>query len=216
MFNAVQKRHGKGLLYIKGKFKDGGKLGDGFILNDASYEGNGDAKYLTPPSPEGMIETLNNMLEAIQLGASTTFLLPKDVKTGGDISGITIKLVQSIDIENASRKVIEWQNVADKMVRLFKEGLAKELVNNGENPMAITEFQDLNINATFSVWEPQNAYEYNQMLAVLTGAGLLSKESGIELNTVSKPDEKERVKREQEDAEKLISLSNEINNNNIQ
>lgn len=54
------------------------------------------------------------------------------------------------------------------------------------------------------------------MLAVLTGAGLLSKESGIELNTVSKPDEKERVKREQEDAEKLISLSNEINNNNIQ
>ena len=74
----------------------------------------------------------------------------------------------------------------------------------------------MNINATFSVWEPQNAYEYNQMLAVLTGAGLLSKESGIELNTVSKPDEKERVKREQEDAEKLISLSNEINNNNIQ
>ena len=216
VFNAVQKRHGKGLLYIKGKFKDGGKLGDGFILNDASYEGNGDAKYLTPPSPEGMIDTLDNMLEAIQLGASTTFLLPKDVKTGGDISGITIKLVQSIDIENASRKVIEWQNVADKMVRLFKEGLAKELVNNGENPMAITEFQDLNINATFSVWEPQNAYEYNQMLAVLTGAGLLSKESGIELNTVSKPDEKERVKREQEDAEKLISLSNEINNNNIQ
>ena len=209
VFNAVQKRYGKGLLYIKGKFKDGGKMGDGYILNDASVEGKGDAKYLTPPAPQGMIDTLQNILEAIQLGASTTFLLPKDVKTGGDISGITIKLVQSIDIENAMQKVIDWQNVADKMVRLFKEGLSKELVNNGENPTAVTEYSQLNINGTFSVWEPQNAYEYNQMLTILTGAGILSKESGIELNTVSKPDEKERV-RKQMDAEK----STELNSNN--
>jgi hypothetical protein len=39
------------------------------------------------------------------------------------------------------------------------------------------------------------------MLTILTGAGILSKESGIELNTVSKPDEKARVMREVEEQE---------------
>jgi hypothetical protein len=36
------------------------------------------------------------------------------------------------------------------------------------------------------------------MLTILTGAGILSKESGIELNTLSKPDEKSRVDKEEE------------------
>lgn len=204
VFNAIQKRYGKGLLYIKGKFKDKGRLGDGYILNDANPESKGDAKYLTPPSPQGMMDTLDGLLNAIQLGASTTFLLPKDVKTGGDISGITIKLVQSIDIELANQKVVEWQNVADKMTRLFKEGLSKELVNKGINPTAVTEFAEMDINACFEVWMPLNEYEYNQMLTTLCGAGILSKESGIELNTVSKPDEKARIEKE--------GMKNNINN----
>jgi hypothetical protein len=202
VFNAIQKRHGKGLLYIKGKFKEGGKLGDGYILNDTSVEGKGDAKYLSPPSPQGMIETLDNMLNAIQLGASTTFLLPKDIKTGGDIAGITMKLVQSIDIENAMQKVIEWQNVADKMVRLFKEGLAKELVNKGINPNAVTEFASFDISASFDIWIPLSETEYNSMIIQLAGAGLISKETGIEMNTISKPDEKARVKQEGEERER--------------
>ena len=40
------------------------------------------------------------------------------------------------------------------------------------------------------------------MLSILTGAGILSKESGIELNTVSKPDEKMRVQKEVEEQER--------------
>ena len=36
------------------------------------------------------------------------------------------------------------------------------------------------------------------MVATLVGAGILSKESGIELNTLSKPDEKIRVDKETE------------------
>jgi hypothetical protein len=136
------------------------------------------------------------MLETIQLGSSTTFILPKDVKTGGDISGIAIQLTQSLDIENALQKVIEWQNVADKMVRLFKYGLAVELVREGKNATAITDFETLNINAKFKVWKPMNEYEYNQMLTILTGAGILSKETGIEKNTESSPDEQMRLEKE--------------------
>lgn len=205
VFNAIQKRYGWGILYIKGKFQDNAqKIAGSVVLNDKSLEGKGDAKFLTPPTPQGTLDTLNLMLESIQLGSSTTFLLPKDVKMSGDISGIAIMLTQSLDIENALQKVIDWQNVADKMVRLFKEGLAKELVNYNEVPTAITDFATLDINAKFKVWRPLNEYEFNQMLTILTGAGILSKESGIELNTVSKPDEKNRVKQEQLEAERKL------------
>ena len=208
VFNAIQRKMGWGLLYIKGKFSETAKkIAGSYILNDTSLEGKGDAKFLTPPSPEGTIETLQLMLDNIQLGSSTTFLLPKDVKMGGDISGIAIQLTQSLDIENALQKVIEWQNVADKMVRLFKYGLSVELVKTGINPTAMTDFQEMNINGKFSVWKPMNDYEYNQMLTVLTGAGILSKETGTQRNTESAPDEIKRIKRER-DENNLLSLQN--------
>lgn len=201
VFNAIQRRHGWGLLYIKGRFNDKAeKIAGSIILNDTSIEGKGDAKFLTPPNPEGTIETLQLMLDSIQLGASTTFILPKDVKSNGDVSGIAIQLTQSLDLENALQKVIEWQNVADKMTRLFKYGLSKELVKKGINPTAVTDFERININAKFKVWRPMNDYEYNQMLTILTGAGILSKETGIQKNTESTPDEVMRIQREEEKA----------------
>lgn len=199
VFNAIQRRHGWGLLYIKGKFDPKAqKIAGSIILNDTSLEGKGDAKFLTPPNPEGTIETLQLLFESIQLGSSTTFLLPKDIKTNGDISGIAIQLTQSLDIENALQKVIEWQNVADKMVRLFKYGLSKELTDKSIDETAVTDFARINITGKFKVWRPMNDYEYNQMLTILTGAGILSKETGIEKNTESTPDEEERITREED------------------
>lgn len=201
VYNAINRRMGWGLLYVKGKFKDTAqKIAGSVILNDTSLEGKGDAKFLTPPSPQGTLEILQALFDTIQLGSSTTFVLPKDVKMSGDISGIAIQLTQSRDIENAMQKVIEWQNVADKMVRLFKHGLGKELVNNGEQETAITDFENLDINAKFKVWKPMSETEYNQMLVTLAGAGLLSKETGIQKNTESSPDELMRVTREKEEA----------------
>ena len=203
IFLVVQKRFGNGILYIKGKFKDQAqKIAGSIVLNDASMDGNGDAKFLTPPTPQNMIDTLQQQLEAIQLGAKTTFVLPKDIKTGGDLSGLAVQLTRELDIVNAEQAVIDWQNVADKMVRLFKQGLAKELVNNGENPNAITEFAELQINAKFKVWRPFNETEFNQMITTLRGSGVISMETAIEVNTISKPDEKQRIKKETEEAER--------------
>lgn len=201
----VFKRFGYGIFYVKGKFKDKAqKIAGAIVLEDSSMDGNGDAKFLAPPAPTNVMETLDLMLQNIQLGSSTTFLLPKDIKTGGDIAGITIQLVQSLDLELANQKVIEWQNVADKMVRLFKYGLAKELVNSGERPTAVTDFAKMKIIGKFKIWKPLNDYEYNQMVSMLKGAGILSEETSIELNTLSKPDEKARIKRERDAAEKKI------------
>lgn len=220
VFNAIQKRFGWGILYIKGRFSEKAqKIAGSVILNDSSVGSTGDAKFLTPPTPQGTIDTLSLMLESIQLGAGTTFILPKDIKMSGDVSGIAVQLTQSMDIETALRESVEWQNVADKMFRLFKYGLAKELVHYGINEHAITDYDTLHVSAKFKIWQPRNDYEYNQMLTILTGAGILSKESGIELSTVGKPDEKARVRRESEDAmnlERLQSDSNEdvVNDDN--
>ena len=201
VFNAIQRRFGWGLLYVKGKFKQNAeKINGAVVLNDTSMEGKGDAKFLTPPNPEGTIETLQLMLDSIQLGASTTFILPDDIKVSGDISGLAVQLTKELDILNAEQAVIEWQNVADKMTRLFKYGLAKELVETDENPTAITDFEDLNISSKFKVWRPFNEFEYNQMITTLKGAGVISTETAIEVNTISKPDEKLRVRKEAEEA----------------
>ena len=202
IFQAIQRRFGWGLLYVKGKFKDTAKkIAGNVVLNDTSPQGTGDAKFLTPPSPDGMIDTLKELLRSMMLGSSTTFILPDDIKVSGDISGLAVQLTKELDILNAEQAVIEWQNVADKMTRLFKYGLAKELVETGENPTAITDFEDLNISSKFKVWRPFNEYEYNQMITTLKGAGVISTETAIEVNTISKPDEKLRVRKEAEEAE---------------
>ena len=151
------------------------------------------------------------------MGSSTTFILPEDIRMSGDVSGIAVQLTQSMDIENAEQEVIEWQNVADKMARLFTEGLAKELINAGINENAKTEFEDLHINASFKVWQPFDEVSFNQMITTLKGAGVLSLESAIELNTMSKPDEKARIQRETEEAErKMIEQQNTATDNNNQ
>ena len=198
LFLVIQKRHGWGILYIRGRFKtQAEQIAGSIILNDTSIDGKGTAEFKTPPSPNGILETLNLLEEVIMKGSSTTFLLPKDVKSSGDISALAIMLTQSLDLEGAKSGVIEWQNFMDKMTRLFKYGISKELVRNGENPSAITEFDRLRIGTQLKEWRPFNENEYNIMLATMKGSGILSKKTAIEKNTISAPDEEARVEMEE-------------------
>ena len=200
VFLAIQKKHGWGVLYIKGNFDENGKkLAGNIILNDNSIDGKGDAKFLTPPSPEHIIETLQSIEDNIQKGAGTTFILPKDIRLSGDISGIAIALTMSLDIETAEQDRIDWQNVTCKMMRLFKFGLAKELYNKDKKKYksVISDFEDIDIYSEIKVWRPMNEYEYNQMIQMMTQGGVLSFETGTELCTLSKPDEKARLAREE-------------------
>lgn len=218
VFTVIQKRHGWGILYIKGTILDEAKKINGaIVLQDTSMDGSGSAEFKQAPTPEGMIETMDKMFELIQIGAGFTCILPKDVKSSGDISAQAIMLTQSLDNETALQSVIDWQNVADKMCRLFKEGLAIELVNSGINPNAITEFDELKMSAKFKIWYPRNDTEYNNMLISLKGAGLISEETGIEKNTESSPDEKMRRAKEVEEQRALQQQQLEMqysNNNN--
>ena len=140
------------------------------------------------------------MFKQIEIATGTTFILPSDIHTSSDTSGIAVQMTQSLDIQTAKNGIVEWQNVADKMVRLFKRGLAIELVNNGIKKNAITEFDKLNINASFDIWQPYSDSEYNQMLATMKNSGILSQLTATEQNTISRPDEWERLKKEEAEA----------------
>lgn len=197
IFFVIQKRNGWGILYIRGNLSETTKkLAGNIILQDKSMDGNGSAEFKAPPSPEGMLNSLEDLFEKIQINSSCTFLLPKDVKSSGDISGLAITLTRDLDLKNAQQGVIEWQNFADKMMRLFKEGLAKELVKSGVNENAVTEFAKLRISCQFKTWKPFSATEYNNMLISMKQAGILSAKTAIEKNTESTPDEAKRIEEE--------------------
>jgi hypothetical protein len=106
-------------------------------------------------------------------------------------------MTQSLDIQTAKNGIVEWQNVADKMVRQFKRGLAIELVKKGIKKDAITEFDKLNINASFDIWQPYSQESYNQRLCTMRNAGTLSQLTATEQNSISRPDEWERLKKEE-------------------
>lgn len=205
IFFVIQKRNGWGILYIKGNLSETTKkLAGNIILQDKSMDGNGSAEFKAPPSPQGMLDSLLDLFEKIQINTSCTFLLPKDVKSSGDISALAITLTRDLDLKNAQQGVIEWQNFADKMMRLFKEGLAKELVNKAENSNAVTEFKKLRVSCKFKIWQPFSATEYNNMLISMKQAGILSTKTAIEKNTESVPDEEQRIAKEKEEAQKLL------------
>ena len=204
IFLVIQKRHGWGILYIKGNINQSlKKIAGSIILQDTSLNENSSVEFKAPPSPEGMIQALDNLFEKIQIASACTFLLPKDVKSSGDISGLAITLTRDLDLKKAKRGVIEWQNFADKMMRLFKEGLAQELVKKGINPLAVTDFEDLHVSCSFKVWQPFSETEYNNMLISLYGAGIISRKTAVETNTISRPDELMRINNEDDDTNNI-------------
>ena len=201
IFQVLQKKWGWGMLYVKGSIdKNAKKIAGNIVLNDTSIDGKGDAKFLEPPSPQNMIDTLESIFDRIQIGSGTTFILPKDIHTSSDTSGVAVQMTQSLDIQTAKNGIVEWQNVADKMVRLFKWGLAIELRNKGIMTDAVPRFAALNINAQFDIWQPYSEESYNQMLCTMKNSGILSQQTATEHNTVSRPDEVERINKEKEQA----------------
>lgn len=218
IFLVIQKRHGWGQLYIKGNLKTlGEKVNGSVVMFDNSGDEHADAKYLTPPDPQQMVDTLGLMEETIQKGSGTTFILPKDITVSGDASGVAVQLTQELDIETARSGVSEWQNVANKMQRLFKYGIAKELMLSGdeEYKTAITDSEDVYIHSEFVVWRPQSDEAYNQMLTTLKGAGGISTQTLVEKNTESTPDEMSRIEKEkQQEMEVLQQQQQAVAQNN--
>ena len=216
IYNVIQKRQGWGILFLRGSIGQKLDVLNGSLIAKANGVDSekADMKYLTPPTGEGMKQAMDSLDEEIQKGAGFTSILPKDVKTGGDISGVAVQLTMTLDNQTSNLLVIDWQNVADKMVRLFKQGLAKELVANGIQETAITDFENLHINAKFKPWRPFSETEYNNMLVSLKRAGLISEKTGVEKNTESSPDEEERIEEEKKaEPQMQVAVDTQIDGN---
>jgi hypothetical protein len=201
-FIVIQKRHGWGIIYVKGQLQDSGKkMAGNVVLVDNSGNPESDAKILDAPSPDNMIETLKAMKQSIEIATGTTFILPEDINISSDISGLAVELTQELDMATAQDGVAEWQNVANKMMRLFIEGFAKELAFHGEEGYenAPTEFAKLRIQNRFQVWKPKSEEAHNIMVEAAKGAGIISRQTAVEKNTLSTPDELLRIKREEEE-----------------
>lgn len=198
-FIVIQKKFGWGILYVKGRFNQNAKkIATSVVLNDTTMSETADAKFLNPPEPSNMIDTLKLMEQSIQKACGTTFILPEDIRISGDASGLAVELTQELDMATAQDGVTKWQNVANKMSRLFKEGLAIEYVKSGANKKAFTDFNKLRINSKFRVWKPKSEEAHNQMLTALyaSGNGGISRQTYVEKNTISAPDEMMRIEKE--------------------
>lgn len=197
----IYKKFGRGIIYVKGKFNQNAKtIAANVVLNDTSMDENADAKVLEMPVPQQAIDMLRFIDRTIQISTGTTFIMPDDIKISGDTSGLAVELTQELDMATAQDGISEWQNVANKMSRLFKEGIAKELVIHGgdEFATAMTDLAELRIQSMFSAWKPKSDVAENQMLTALyaAGNGGISRQTFVEKNTVSTPDEMERIRRE--------------------
>lgn len=200
--NVIDTKWGWGLLYVKGRIDPNAKkIAGNIVLNDVSIDpSKSDAKFLEAPSAKNSNEKFEQRFKNIQISTGTTFILPSDIHTSSDTSGIAVQMTQSLDIQTAENGIVEWQNVVDKMVRLFKWGLAKELVNKGIKADAITEYAKMSINAQMIIWKPYSQSEYSQMLCTMKNSGIISQRTAIEQNEISRPDEVERIQREQDAA----------------
>jgi len=211
IYVVIERRHGWGILYIKGQYDNSKKKIAGNIVLQAKQSsslegGDSDAKYLTPPTGEGFVACLNSLFEQIQISSKTTFILPKDISMSGDISGVAVQLTQAMDIESANENAIEWTNVLNKMVRLFNYGVKRELVETGADKIALTKEDSTKVRGFFKVWMPRSDYEFNSMLTALKQSGVISSSTATERCTLSNPDEHYRLTKQiEEEVQAVLS-----------
>jgi hypothetical protein len=215
VFIVTQKRHGWGLIYIKGQFSQNAqRIAGSAILNDSSLDPNADAKILNPPDPTNMTETIKTLEDSIQKACGTTFIMPKDINISGDTSGVAVEMTQELDMATAEEGVSEWQNVANKMMRLFIEGIAMELTNTGDDEFdnPAQSFKKLRVQNSFSVWKPKSEEAHNSMVEGAFGAGIISLRTAVEKNTLSTPDELARIEKETKEKEEKELLQKQAEN----
>ena len=115
-------------------------------------------------------------------------------------------------IERAMQDAREWDDIADKICRLFIFGLGRE---RG----IFTKYNAMKVRASFDVWLPQSESEISQNINVLKASGLMSIETGSAVNPYAQPDEYDRIMKEAAYATELeiknskAIVENQITNN---
>jgi len=113
---------------------------------------------------------------------------PPEVK-GGDLPGVTIKLLYSPAVEKALEEAKEFNYFIDDCVSLFKYGYGMEI-----NRMA--EYEALDIRGEIEVYVHQNNMEIQNILNGAVTSGILSKQTAAENGVYSSNNEYEKIRKE--------------------
>lgn len=114
---------------------------------------------------------------------------PPEIK-GGDMPGITVKLIYSPALEKAMADANEWNSFIDDMVELFKYGYGIEMGK-------LSDFASLNVRGEIIPYIHQNVAEVVSNLVQLVSSGILSKESASSQTTYGANGEWKRIMQEE-------------------
>jgi len=156
------------------------------IINLSADSGNGkqDAKTLTFPEPQKMIEYLEYLVKQLQIACSVTFITPDSLKIGGDIGGNAVQLAMKNDLALATQSVLDWSDFTNDMAMLFGEMLGLESKESAK-------YSEMKIRATLDVWTPESKSSLINNLSY--ESKWLSKRSVVENSPHAAPDEMDRI-----------------------
>lgn len=130
---------------------------------------------------------LEQTLKFILMGSFT--VLPPEIK-GGDLPGVTIKILYSPSVEQGVNDKNEYNSAIDKMVNLFKHGYGVEMGN-------VSGYDSLDVRGEIDVYVHQNDAEIITNINTSVLDGSLSVETGAEKHPYASSDEHERLLRQQ-------------------
>jgi len=143
------------------------------------------ASFLNTPDGSSSFELqLKILINNIFMGSFT--VLPPDVKSSGDLPGVTIKLLYSPAIEKAMADASEFDQAIADMTTIFAHGYGLEVDR-------MTAFVNLPINSWIEPYVHQNVAELMQNLYQGVIGGFLSKDTASELTPYAKNDENFRL-----------------------
>jgi len=162
-----------------------------------------DAKYLDKADISTAFDTqLKLLTQNIFMGSFT--VLPPEVK-GGDLAGVTIKLLYSPAVEKAISDSKEWDSFIDTMVKVFKHGYGAESKNS-------FNFATLDIKGEIKPYVHQNDQEVINNINSSVLSGSLSQETAGEIHPYAATDEVQRLKKEAR--EKIAAEVNSFDGSN--
>jgi len=170
--------------------------GDGDIQKDADGmpsviigDADSDAKFLEKADASTSFELQLKILEKYILMGSFT-VLPPEVK-GGDLPGVTIKLLYSPAVEKAMEDSQHWNQALDDVVSIFKFGFGVETKKSAQ-------FNNLPVRGEIVPYVHQNEQEKANILNQGRTMGNLSTETGAPQYPFAANDEFARITKENE------------------
>lgn len=190
IYMIIEKKVGFPMLYIIGKADLAKKSDTAVMLQDKSIDNSkSDAKFLNPDEPTGFQKLLEDLFKKIQICTSSVLLAADEIKITADVSGLALKMMRSAIYEKAQEDIRDYDEVADKMFALFKDGVSKELKR-------YTYWKNCRIRAEYDLWMPQSETDVANRLITQKQAGIISAETATDLSPDSQPDEHSRLEKE--------------------